>query len=78
MFSSSVNQFVSTHGFDRNDIVVWDYQNLKKTAVLEGHEYRVMYSTLSSDGCMMCTGSGDETLRFWKIFPRKTELKDKS
>lgn len=45
---------------------------MKKLATLYGHEYRVLYLAMSPDGESIVTGSGDETLRFWKIFPSKS------
>jgi cell division cycle 20-like protein 1 (cofactor of APC complex) len=34
---------------------------------LNGHMSRVLYLTLSPDGNYVVSGSGDETLRFWRI-----------
>jgi cell division cycle 20-like protein 1 (cofactor of APC complex) len=44
---------------------------MKKLAVLTGHTYRVLYLAMSPDGQTLVTGAGDETLRFWKVFPPK-------
>ena len=30
-----------------------------------------------SDGETIVTGAGDETLRFWNVFPKKEETKEK-
>ena len=30
---------------------------------------RVLYLTMSPDGSTIVTGAGDETLRFWNVFP---------
>jgi cell division cycle 20-like protein 1, cofactor of APC complex len=38
-------------------------------ATLTGHNTRVLYSAMSPDGQTVCTGAGDETLRFWHLFP---------
>jgi len=46
---------------------------MKKLAVLTGHTYRVLYLAMSPDGQTLVTGAGDETLRFWKVFPKKKE-----
>ena len=40
---------------------------MKKVAELRGHMNRVLYLTMSPDENYICSGSGDETLRFWKI-----------
>lgn len=42
---------------------------MKKVATLKGHTFRVLYLALSPDGSTIVTGAGDETLRFWEIFP---------
>ena len=46
---------------------------MKKLAVLTGHTYRVLYLAMSPDGQTLVTGAGDETLRFWKVFPQKKQ-----
>lgn len=40
-----------------------------KAATLTGHAYRVLYLAMSPDGSTIVTGAGDETLRFWNVFP---------
>lgn len=42
---------------------------MKKVASLKGHTHRVLYLAISPDGSTIVTGAGDETLRFWKVFP---------
>lgn len=69
MWSSSVNEIVSTHGYSLNQIIVWRYPGMHKLATLTGHTYRVLYLAMSPDGQTVVTGAGDETLRFWSIFP---------
>ena len=43
---------------------------MEKIATLTGHTYRVLYLAMSPDGSSIVTGAGDETLRFWNIFPK--------
>lgn len=69
LFSKNVNELVSTHGYSDNAIVVWKYPSMKKVATLTGHSLRVLYLAMSPDGESIVTGAGDETLRFWKVFP---------
>ena len=71
MFSRSSNEIVSTHGYSDNAVVVWKYPSLKKVATLTGHNMRVLYLAMSPDSETIVTGAGDETLRFWKVFPKK-------
>ena len=42
---------------------------MTKVATLTGHTYRVLYLGMSPDGQSVVTGAGDETLRFWNVFP---------
>ena len=42
---------------------------MKKVTTLTGHSLRVLYLAMSPDGESIVTGAGDETLRFWKVFP---------
>ena len=70
MWSKSSNEIVSTHGYSDNAIVVWKYPSLKKMATLTGHSLRVLYLAMSPDSETVVTGAGDETLRFWKLFPK--------
>ncbi len=46
---------------------------MEKTATLTGHTYRVLYLAMSPDGSTIVTGAGDETLRFWNVFPNRHE-----
>lgn len=68
-FSKNANEIVSTHGYSLNQIIVWKYPSMTKVTTLTGHTYRVLYLSLSPDGQTIVTGAGDETLRFWNVFP---------
>lgn len=68
-WSKNVNEIVSTHGFSQNQIIVWKYPTLTKVVTLVGHSYRVLYLAVSPSGETIVTGAGDETLRFWNVFP---------
>ncbi|XP_003558934.1 protein FIZZY-RELATED 2 [Brachypodium distachyon] len=69
VWSKNVNELVSTHGYSQNQIIVWRYPTMAKLATLTGHTYRVLYLAISPDGQTIVTGAGDETLRFWNVFP---------
>lgn len=71
MFSKTEDELVSTHGYSENAIVVWKHTNMRKLATLTGHNLRVLYLAMSPDGESIVTGAGDETLRFWKVFPKQ-------
>ncbi|OIV94364.1 hypothetical protein TanjilG_25426 [Lupinus angustifolius] len=55
----------------------WSYDNRElasggndnRVETLTGHIYRVLYLAISPDGQTIVTGVGDETLRFWNVFP---------
>lgn len=76
-FSKSSDEFLSTHGFSHNNIQVWETKNYSKIAELTGHTERVLYSALNPDGGTLVTSSADETLRFWDVFPKGEEFKNK-
>lgn len=69
LWSKNVNEIVSTHGYSLNQIIIWKYPSMTKLATLTGHTYRVLYLANSPDGQTIVTGAGDETLRFWNVFP---------
>jgi len=69
IWSKNVNEIVSTHGYSLNQIIMWKYPSMTKVTTLTGHTYRVLYLAISPDGQTIVTGAGDETLRFWNVFP---------
>lgn len=73
LFSQNSNELVSTHGYSLNQIIVWKLPTMDQVATLTGHTYRVLYLACSPDGQNIVTGAGDETLRFWKVFPSKKD-----
>ena len=73
LFSKNVNELVSTHGYTDNQIHVWSYPQMKKLSTLTGHTYRVLYLSMSPDGRHIVTGAGDETLRFWDLYPKSLD-----
>ncbi|KAE8718030.1 Fizzy-related protein-like protein [Hibiscus syriacus] len=78
-WSKNVNELVSTHGYSQNQVMVWKYPSMVKVATLTGHSFRVLYLAMSPDGQTIVTGAGDETLRFWNVFPSvksQTPVKD--
>lgn len=87
-WSKNSNELVSTHGYSRNQIAIWDCSmknqpfsksgSLKQVASLTGHTYRVLYLSMSPDGQTIVTGAGDETLRFWNVFEKAKNDYDSS
>lgn len=76
LYSQNSNEFISSHGYENNELIIWRYPELTKTAVLEGHDQRVLYMAMSPCGQMVVSGAGDQTLKFWKVFPAKSEKED--
>ncbi|BDD63557.1 hypothetical protein MAP00_008432 [Monascus purpureus] len=71
-WSKNSDEIISTHGYSQNQIVVWKYPRMEQIVSLTGHTFRVLYLAMSPDGQTVVTGAGDETLRFWKIFNKKS------
>lgn len=69
-WSPSSPELLSAHGYSTNTLVVWRFPSMSRVATLTGHTTRVLYMTLAPDGESVCTGAGDETIRFWRIFGR--------
>ena len=67
IWNEKEKEIISSHGYNKNQIIIWNYEKNKKICELKGHMNRVLYLTKSPDERMICSGSGDETLRFWKI-----------
>ena len=67
LWNQKEREIISSHGYNKNQITIWNYQKMKKECELKGHMSRVLYLTMSPDENFICSGSGDETLRFWKI-----------
>mmetsp|Transcript_3845 Transcript_3845/g.6539 ORF Transcript_3845/g.6539 Transcript_3845/m.6539 type:complete len:246 (-) Transcript_3845:31-768(-) len=75
VFSKTNDELVSTHGYSLNQVIVWKYPTMEKLATLTGHTFRVLYLAMNPDGSSIVTGAGDETLRFWNIFPKSRSSK---
>jgi cell division cycle 20-like protein 1 (cofactor of APC complex) len=67
-FSRQSREFVTTHGYSDNLILIWDADTLDVKATLKGHSERVIYLSTGPDPQKIVTGAGDETIRFWDVF----------
>ena len=76
IFSKNSNELLSTHGYSMNEVCVWNYPSMQKVTTLTGHSSRVLYLGMSPDGENVITGAGDETLRFWNVFPSRKSNND--
>lgn len=64
-------EFVSSHGFTHNQLIVWRYLGggrVQKVTELTGHQARVLHMARSPDGTTVVSAAADETLRFWRVF----------
>ena len=57
-------------------MIVWKVGGLRKLGMLTGHNKRVLYLDISPDGESIVTGAGDETLRFWRLFPKQEDFNE--
>lgn len=69
-FSNSSQDFVTSHGYPHNHLILWKFPSLTATEKLDGHSSRVLYMAASPDGQSICTGSADETIKLWRVFPQ--------
>ncbi|KAK9462328.1 ubiquitin-protein transferase [Lipomyces oligophaga] len=67
-WSTSYKEIVSSHGFPDNNLSIWSYPTLVKNGEIQGHDTRILGSTLSPDGTTLATIASDENLKFWKVF----------
>ncbi|CAG8442552.1 2331_t:CDS:10 [Diversispora eburnea] len=75
-WSPNANEILSTHGWWKNEIIVWKYPSMEKVTTLKGHTYRVLYFALSPSGENIVTGAGAQPTfwgwvslnRYWIIF----------
>jgi cell division cycle protein 20 (cofactor of APC complex) len=68
-WSPHKKEFLTTHGYPTNAIMVHAYPSLDRVAeIRDAHDSRVLFSCVSPAGDMVCTGAGDENLKFWRIW----------
>ncbi|CCC72090.1 hypothetical protein NCAS_0J01110 [Naumovozyma castellii] len=70
IWSKNTDEIVTSHGYSKYHLTLWDYPTMNPVAILKGHSFRVLHLTLSADGTTVVSGAGDETLRYWKLFEK--------
>jgi WD40 repeat protein len=82
LFHPFEKEIISSHGFspsgiNNNTVCLWKYPSMNKIAELNGHLSRVHFMAMSPDASTIVSGagSGDESLRFWKIGDTKKPKK---
>ncbi|AMD21847.1 HFL009Wp [Eremothecium sinecaudum] len=71
IWSKNTDELVTSHGYSKFNLTLWDCPTLEPLAVLKGHSFRVLHLALSADGTTVVSGAGDETLRYWKLFEKR-------
>ncbi|CCK68988.1 Cdh1p KNAG_0B05550 [Huiozyma naganishii CBS 8797] len=71
LWSKNTDEIVTSHGYSKYNLTLWDYPTLSPVAILKGHSFRVLHLTLSTDGTTVVSGAGDETLRYWNLFEKQ-------
>ncbi|KAI7749315.1 hypothetical protein M8C21_023650 [Ambrosia artemisiifolia] len=66
-------EIVSAHGYSenherKNNLSLWKYPSMVKSADLTSHSGRVLQLAQNPDGLTLVSASADETLRLWEIF----------
>jgi len=80
LWAPEYKELVSAHGYANNEIAIWKYPSMTKTAELLGHTERVLHLAISPDGSTVVSGGADETLRLWRCFapdPNKKRIQSK-
>lgn len=76
-WSTHTKEFVSSHGFGSNSLIVWKYPKLKRTNELVTHSSRVLNMVSSPDGSTIASCSEDAILHFSKLWDTSNEEKNR-
>lgn len=62
-------EILTTHGYPTNSVMIHAYPSMERVAeIRDAHDSRVLFSCISPAGDVVCTGAGDENLKFWRIW----------
>ncbi|KAF9466405.1 WD40-repeat-containing domain protein [Collybia nuda] len=78
LWAPAKKEILSTHGYPTNSIMVHAYPSMERVAeIRDAHDSRVLFSCVGPAGDVICTGAGDENLKFWRIWDTGSEEKAK-
>ncbi|KAF8061490.1 WD40-repeat-containing domain protein [Lyophyllum atratum] len=78
LWAPAKKEIFSTHGFPTNALMVHAYPSMERVAeIRDAHDARVLFSCVGPGGDVVCTGAGDENLKFWRIWDSIGEEKAK-
>ncbi|KAJ2914968.1 hypothetical protein MD484_g5466, partial [Candolleomyces efflorescens] len=67
-------EILTTHGYPTNSIMLHAYPSMERVAeIRDAHDARVLFSCVGPAGDVVCTGAGDENLKFWRIWDLQSE-----
>ena len=68
-WAAQKKEILTTHGYPTNSIMIHAYPSMERVAeIRDAHDSRVLFSCVSPAGDVVCTGAGDENLKFWRIW----------
>ncbi|EOR00337.1 hypothetical protein E3P89_00892 [Wallemia ichthyophaga] len=74
-FSQNTQELLSTSGYSSiapmNQLCIWKYPSMSQVTAIGGHICRPIHMGVSADRTTVATGSADETIRIWKLFPEQ-------
>ncbi|GLB35316.1 putative WD40 repeat-like protein [Lyophyllum shimeji] len=78
LWGPAKKEIFSTHGFPTNALMVHAYPSMERVAeIRDAHDARVLFSAVGPAGDVVCTGAGDENLKFWRIWDSAGDEKAK-
>ena len=77
-FAPHKKELLSTHGYPTNAVMIHAYPSMDRVAeIRDAHDTRVLWSCVSPAGDVVCTGAGDENLKFWRVWDVASDEKGK-